>query len=63
MVSFFQATWLIWWVFAIVLIVRWVHAVSANRAGDKESVYSFDDSEPDAGAPPLSSSWPSSVQA
>jgi len=32
MVRFFEETWFVWWVFAIVVIVRWFYIVSADRA-------------------------------
>jgi hypothetical protein len=29
MISFFEKTWFLWWMFAVVVILRWHHVLSA----------------------------------
>jgi uncharacterized membrane protein YecN with MAPEG domain len=30
MVPFFENTWLIWWVLAVLVILRWLHQISVS---------------------------------
>jgi hypothetical protein len=30
MIPFFDKTWLLWWMFAVVVILRWFHVLCAN---------------------------------
>jgi hypothetical protein len=34
MISFFEKTWLLWWMFAVVAILRWHHVLSAYPGSD-----------------------------
>ncbi len=63
MVAFVDTTWFLLWALVVVLILRWFHVVSADRAWDDEFVCDFDDSESSAIAPPLNSSLSSGAQA
>jgi hypothetical protein len=31
MIAFLEKTWVLWWILAVVFIVRWFHVVSADR--------------------------------
>jgi len=32
MLQFFEQTWFLWWMAVLIVILRWVHVVSANNA-------------------------------
>jgi len=32
MISFFEKTWFLWWMFAVLIILRWFHTQSADIA-------------------------------
>jgi len=32
MIPFFEKTWFLWWIFAVVVILRWFHTQSADGA-------------------------------
>ena len=34
MISFFEKTWFLWWMFAVVVILRWHHVLSAYPDSD-----------------------------
>jgi hypothetical protein len=34
MILFFEKTWLLWWMFAVVVILRWFHVLSADPGSD-----------------------------
>jgi hypothetical protein len=34
MIAFLEKTWLLWWMFAVVVIVRWFHVLSADPGWD-----------------------------
>jgi hypothetical protein len=34
MISFLAETWFLWWMFAVLFILRWVHVLSANSESD-----------------------------
>jgi hypothetical protein len=41
--NFFANTWFVWWIVAVVVILRWLHVVSPQDAGDEaEEVADFE---------------------
>jgi hypothetical protein len=49
MISFLAGTWFIWWIVAIVLVLRWFHVVSV-ASGESEA-YAANDNTPAAQLP------------
>jgi hypothetical protein len=35
MVAFFEQTWFIWWIFAVLVTLRWLHIASVNGTPDE----------------------------
>jgi len=35
MIPFFEKTWFLWWIFAVVVILRWFHTQSEDGAFDE----------------------------
>lgn len=36
MISFMEKTWLAWWVFAILVILRWFHALRSSETIERD---------------------------
>jgi hypothetical protein len=39
MANFFSHTWFVWWAFAVVVLLRWLHVIAPDN--------SFDETQPD----------------
>jgi len=37
MIPFFEKTWFLWWIFAVVVILRWFHTQSTDGAFEEAS--------------------------
>lgn len=45
MAQFFENTWFVWWVVAIVVVLRWMHVVSLQDATAEADEFSFEEIE------------------
>jgi hypothetical protein len=34
MISFLEYTWFLWWIFAVIIVLRWFHTVRVDRDDD-----------------------------
>ena len=44
MAEFFQQIWLLWWIVALVVVVRWFHVVSVDDAREDLGAQRHDES-------------------
>jgi len=43
MIHFFESTWCLWWIFAVVVIIRWFHVVSVvNQDWEETTEFVFE---------------------
>ena len=43
MIHFFETTWCLWWIFAVVVIIRWFHVVSVvNQDWEETTEFVFE---------------------
>ena len=42
MLQFIENTWFLWWIFALVMIFRWFHVLSASSESDLEQTAETD---------------------
>jgi hypothetical protein len=45
MILFLEKTWPLWWIFAVVVILRWFHVVSANSESHTDDSAKYDQNE------------------
>ncbi len=43
MIHFFESTWFLWWIFAVVVIIRWFHVVAVvNQDWEETTEFVFE---------------------
>jgi hypothetical protein len=45
MILFLEKTWPLWWMFAVVLILRWFHVLSANSGSHGDDSVKYEQGE------------------
>jgi hypothetical protein len=45
MILFLEKTWPLWWMFAVVVILRWFHVLSANSDSHTDDPVKYDQGE------------------
>lgn len=45
MLPLLDKTWLLWWMFAVVVILRWFHVLSANSGSDASDSANYEEGE------------------